>query len=77
MYYTIETPWGETSSGWEIDGPTLDSWPDPEAYVHYPSGQLLAYMDIRNFNRTWPGRKWDDHRTDKLRLYELDKEKRM
>ena len=35
----------------------LDSWPDPEVYVHYPSEQMLAYMDIRNFNRTWPGKK--------------------
>jgi len=34
----------------------LDSWPDPEVYLHYPSRQMLAYMDIRNFNRTWPGR---------------------
>lgn len=34
----------------------LDSWPDPEVYIHYPSRQQLAYMDIRNFNRTWPGR---------------------
>jgi hypothetical protein len=34
----------------------LDSWPDPEVYVHYPSGQMLAYMDVRNMNRTWPGR---------------------
>ena len=34
----------------------LDSWPDPEVYIHYPSGQNLAYMDIRNLNRAWPGR---------------------
>lgn len=34
----------------------LDSWPDPEVYAHYPSRQMLAYMDVRNFNRTWPGR---------------------
>jgi len=34
----------------------LDSWPDPEVYIHYPSKQLLAYMDVRNLNRTWPGR---------------------
>ncbi|HAY98944.1 MULTISPECIES: succinylglutamate desuccinylase [unclassified Mesotoga] len=57
MYYTIETPWGESKyrMGDRWTSP-LDSWPDPETYVHYPSGQLLAYMDIRNFNRTWPGR---------------------
>lgn len=34
----------------------LDQWPDPFTYVHYPSGQNLAYMDIRNLNRTYPGR---------------------
>jgi hypothetical protein len=57
LYYTIETPWGDKKfrMGDRWTSP-LDSWPDPEVYVHYPSGQLLAYMDIRNFNRTWPGR---------------------
>lgn len=34
----------------------LDQWPDPEVYFHYPSGQQLAYVDIRNVNRAWPGR---------------------
>jgi hypothetical protein len=34
----------------------LDQWPDPEVYIHYPSGQELAYVDIRNLNRTFPGR---------------------
>ncbi|MGE5508608.1 MAG: hypothetical protein ACM3RP_09045, partial [Chitinophagales bacterium] len=34
----------------------LDSWPDPEVYLHFPSRQSLAYMDVRNLNRTWPGR---------------------
>jgi hypothetical protein len=34
----------------------LDQWPDPEVYIHYPSGQSLAYVDIRNLNRAWPGR---------------------
>ncbi|MBT3750414.1 MAG: succinylglutamate desuccinylase, partial [Bacteroidetes bacterium] len=34
----------------------LDQWPDPEVYIHAPSGQNLAYVDIRNLNRTWPGR---------------------
>lgn len=34
----------------------LDQWPDPEVYFHYPSGQQLAYVDIRNVNRVWPGR---------------------
>lgn len=57
QFYTIETDWGEKKfrMGDRWANP-LDSWPDPEAYVHYPSGQLLAYMDVRNMNRTWPGR---------------------
>lgn len=35
----------------------LDQWPDPFTFVHYPSKQNLAYQDIRNMNRTYPGRK--------------------
>lgn len=57
QFYNIVTPWGEKKfrMGDRWSNP-LDSWPDPEVYVHYPSGQMLAYMDIRNLNRTWPGR---------------------
>jgi len=57
QFFTIETDWGEKKfrMGDRWANP-LDSWPDPETYVHYPSGQLLAYMDVRNMNRTWPGR---------------------
>ncbi len=55
--YSIETPWGERTfrMGDRWSNP-LDQWPDPEVYIHYPSRQELAYMDIRNLNRTWPGR---------------------
>ncbi|NCC97394.1 MAG: succinylglutamate desuccinylase, partial [Synergistales bacterium] len=56
-FYSVQAPWGEKV--WRMGDRctnALDSWPDPEVYVHYPSGQNLAYMDIRNFNRTWPGR---------------------
>lgn len=55
--YTIPTDWGERTfrMGDRWSNP-LDQWPDPEVYIHYPSGQYLAYMDIRNLNRTWPGR---------------------
>lgn len=58
QFYTIKTDWGEKRyrMGDRWTNP-LDSWPDPEVYVHYPSQQMLAYMDIRNFNRTWPGKK--------------------
>jgi hypothetical protein len=57
QFFTIPTDWGEKKfrMGDRWANP-LDSWPDPEVYVHYPSGQLLAYMDVRNMNRTWPGR---------------------
>jgi len=55
--YAIKTPWGEQKfrQGDRWSNP-LDQWPDPEVYIHYPSRQQLAYMDIRNQNRTWPGR---------------------
>jgi hypothetical protein len=55
--YTIDTSWGEQKfrMGDRWSNP-LDQWPDPEVYIHYPSKQELAYVDIRNLNRTWPGR---------------------
>ncbi|MBN1273409.1 MAG: succinylglutamate desuccinylase/aspartoacylase family protein [Candidatus Aminicenantes bacterium] len=55
--YTIETPWGNQTfrMGDRWSNP-LDQWPDPEVYMHYPTRQELAYVDIRNLNRTWPGR---------------------
>jgi predicted deacylase len=56
-FFRVKTEWGEKK--WRLGDRTaspLDSWPDPEVYVHYPSRQLLAYMDIRNLNRAWPGR---------------------
>jgi len=55
--YTIPTPWGgrKFRMGDRWTNP-LDQWPDPEVYIHYPSRQELAYVDIRNLNRTWPGR---------------------
>lgn len=55
--FSIPTDWGERTFrlGDRWSDP-LDQWPDPEVYIHYPSGQSLAYVDIRNLNRTWPGR---------------------
>ena len=55
--YTISTPWGgqKFRMGDRWSNP-LDQWPDPEVYIHYPSNQELAYVDIRNLNRTFPGR---------------------
>lgn len=56
-FFHVRTPWGikRWRYGDRVANP-LDSWPDPEVYVHFPSGQNLAYMDVRNANRTWPGR---------------------
>ena len=55
--FTIPTAWGgqKFRMGDRWSNP-LDQWPDPEVYLHYPSRQYLAYVDIRNLNRTWPGR---------------------
>lgn len=55
--FTIPTTWGEQKfrMGDRWANP-LDQWPDPEVYIHYPSKQTLAYVDIRNLNRCWPGR---------------------
>lgn len=57
LYFDIETPWGsKTFRMGNRDASPLDQWPDPDVYIHYPEGQLLSYMDVRNTNRTWPGR---------------------
>jgi hypothetical protein len=55
--FTIPTAWGGQTfrMGDRFTNP-LDQWPDPEVYIHSPSGQYLAYMDIRNLNRSFPGR---------------------
>jgi len=55
--FTISTGWGgqKFRMGDRWSNP-LDQWPDPEAYIHYPSRQELAYVDIRNLNRAFPGR---------------------
>ena len=56
-FFTYETEWG--TKIWRFGdrhANQLDSWPDPEVYIHYPSGQTLANVDIRNTNRNWPGK---------------------
>jgi hypothetical protein len=57
QFYNIDTEWGKRTfrMGDRWTNP-LDQWPDPEVYIHYPSRQNLAYVDIRNLNRAWPGR---------------------
>lgn len=55
--FTIPTAWGgqEFRMGDRWSNP-LDQWPDPEVYIHFPTRQQLAYMDVRNLNRAFPGR---------------------
>ncbi len=55
--FTIPTVWGgqKFRMGDRWSNP-LDQWPDPEVYLHYPTRQELAYVDIRNLNRAFPGR---------------------
>jgi predicted deacylase len=33
-----------------------DQWPDPDIYLHHPSGQSLSGSQTRNMNRAYPGR---------------------
>jgi predicted deacylase len=56
--FTIPTAWGgQTFRMGDRWSNPLDQWPDPEVYLHYPSRQQLAYVDIRNLNRSFPGRR--------------------
>lgn len=43
----------------------VDQWPDPEIYLHYPSGQKLAGNETRNLNRAYPGKK-DGNLTERI-----------
>lgn len=56
--FTIDLPDG--SKRWFRIGARatnpLHQWPDPEMYIHYPSGQFLAPDEARNFNRNHPGK---------------------
>jgi len=57
LYFDIATDWGAQRFRFgNRDASPLDQWPDPDVYIHYPERQLLSYIDVRNTNRTWPGR---------------------
>ena len=57
-FFSVPTKFGEKKLRIGDRGTNpLDQWPDPFTYVNYPSKQSLAYQDIRNMNRTYPGRK--------------------
>ncbi len=57
LYFDVATDWGAQRFRYgNRDASPLDQWPDPDVYIHYPERQLLSYIDVRNTNRTWPGR---------------------
>jgi hypothetical protein len=57
QYVTIDGKKGKRRFcvGSRITNP-IDQWPDPEIYLHYPSGQKLAGNETRNLNRSYPGK---------------------
>ena len=54
--FHIKTEWGTRwfRFGNRHTNP-IHQWPDPEAYIHVPSGQVLSATEIRNLNRCYPG----------------------
>ncbi len=57
LYFDVPTSWGAKRFRMgNRNASPLDQWPDPDVYTHYPDRQMLSYLDIRNTNRTWPGR---------------------
>ena len=57
LYFHVPTPWGAMKFRMgNRDASPLEQWPDPDVYIHYPEKQLLSFLDVRNTNRTWPGR---------------------
>ncbi len=57
LFFEIPTEWGAKKFRMgNRNASPLDQWPDPDVYVHYPDKQLLSFLDVRNTNRTWPGR---------------------
>jgi len=57
LYFDIDTSWGKKRFRMgNRDASPVDQWPDPDVYIHYPDRMLLSFLDVRNTNRTWPGR---------------------
>ncbi len=57
LYFDVPTEWGAKRFRYgNRDASPLDQWPDPDVTIHYPTKQLLSFIDARNTNRTWPGR---------------------
>lgn len=55
--FEIETPHGRRwfRNGMRLTNP-VHQWPDPDLYVHYPSGEPMVGHEARNLNRNFPGR---------------------
>ncbi len=55
--FSIDTPSGKRWFRYGSRGTSpMDQWPDPDIYLHYPSGQTLSGNQTRNLNRAFPGR---------------------
>ncbi len=56
QYFTINTKSGERTFrfGSRATNP-IDQWPDPDVYIHNPSGQQMSGSETRNINRAYPG----------------------
>lgn len=55
-FFTIKTEYGGRYFRYGGRGTNpIHQWPDPDMYLHYPSGQSLAADEIRNLNRAHPG----------------------
>lgn len=56
-FFHIKTEHGERYFRYGGRGTNpIHQWPDPDMYLHYPSGQSLAADEIRNLNRAHPGK---------------------
>jgi hypothetical protein len=55
--FTIDTPAGSRwfRVGMRLTNPA-DQWPDPDVFVHSPSGERMVGHETRNLNRNHPGR---------------------
>ena len=54
--YTVDTPGGQRwfRVGMRLTNPA-HQWPDPDVYVHLPSGEGMVGYESRNLNRLHPG----------------------
>ena len=56
--FSLDTPTGKRWFRYGGRGTSaMDQWPDPDIYLHHPSGQALSGNQTRNMNRAYPGRK--------------------